>query len=303
MSKSLAKNAKKRVAKGKEAYDLKDEPCETCPDPEEPMTVQETATTRYIPEYPIRIAVVGAPGSGKSDFIKAFVKKSKPLFSTAGQPPLKVVSNPGLDIEKLNQAMGIFGGFREHLWTFFKRFDQEFAANFEGKSFISSGTVLESMAHAAVNYENIMLGLGDNSSIVTAKTQMYMEQLGLAMTVLGHLYRENFGHYYHFGWYLPLAETKIIIPGQEVEQSVEERHAFRVDAALQQLFANFSIPLQVLDQPTAKEKAEVAFAAVNEIMTEGVDIPIPVQQELLDEIKMAPEAVDDSPSESATLPE
>jgi len=222
-------------------------------------------TVNVKPTFPISIAAIGAPGSGKQAFGEAFADLTEGWFEENGSE-LRVLGNPGRRIEGLGQAVGFFGDYREHLMAFFFSLEEEMVARSDGVSYIVNGTVLGNLAHAGVNYETVMLGL-QSSGLVTPETQVRMQQLQATMTTLTFL-MENFAA--KFAFLLPLAPL-IEVPGQE--PTVEQRHGQRVNAAMGQVLQGFGFNLQVLDQPTAEDRAQAAFDTIRKIMDEGVDVP------------------------------
>ena len=224
-------------------------------------------------EFPIEIGIIGAPNSGKSKLIKEFVKLSKPWFAENNQKMI-VHGNIGTDIEsRYDQAMGVYGDYRENLWAFFARLAAEKKIRNDGNNFISNGTMIDTLAHAGINMETVMLGL-QTSGLVTPDTQAEVQKLQMAMNVLTFLFVENFQ--YKFVFYLPLPE-QIVIPG---EDDSEQRYSQRIDNAIQVIFQNFNLRIQMLDQPTHKEKAEEMLSTIKRIMDEGVVLEIPTEEDL-----------------------
>jgi len=221
-------------------------------------------TILIVPEFPVSVAVVGAPGSGKRAFVEAFAAAwSEDEFFA--EHALRVLPNPGDRIEELGQAVGFFGDYREHLLAWAISQEREMEARKDDVSYIVNGTALGNIAHAGANYETVMLGL-QSSGLVTPDTQVRMQQLQSVLSSLTFLL-EHMGA--KFAFYLPLAPA-IEIPGQD--EDVARRHAQRVDNALQQVLAGFNMNLQRLDG-TAEERAALAVSTIKQIMTEGVQVP------------------------------
>lgn len=130
-----------------------------------------------------RIALVGAPGSGKQDVIRALG-----LCPGVEKLGLSVIHNAGTGIESIyGQAVGPHGSYREDLWTFFKYLDWEHLHR--NKSYITSGTGLESIGHAMVNLTAIAAGIQTND------TPAEIQQRQLVMAVLTSLFLENWWTY------------------------------------------------------------------------------------------------------------
>jgi hypothetical protein len=220
-------------------------------------------------EFPIEIGVVGAPGSGKSQLIKAFLDLSAEWFADqgcCGGVKLESVPNIGTTIENnYDQAMGSYGGYRDNLWGIFERFAIEKTYRNEGKSFISNGTVIDSLAHTGVTLETVMMGAQTNG-LITPQTQVEVQKVQIATEVTKALFFDILQ--YKFVFYLPLP-PKIEIPGQTVE---DNRHGEKVDQAIQSIFAGLGMRIQALDQPTMEEKAQEMLSTIQKIMDEGVVI-------------------------------
>lgn len=235
----------------------------------EAVAETETELVTVVPSFPLSIGIVGAPGSGKSDFAAEFARLAGPWFEENGSE-LRVLPNGGTRAEELNLAMGPFGDYREHMLALFLSLEDELEARRDGASFLANGTIFGNLAHAGVNYESVMLGL-QSAGLVTPETEMRMQQLQAALTAMSFM---TGGLGLMFAFYLPLPPL-VEIPGQEA--SPEERHARRVDAALLQVLRGFDYNLQVLDQATAEERAQVALDTIRQITEEGAQVRVPTE--------------------------
>lgn len=214
-------------------------------------------------EFPTCIGLMGAPGSGKQAVIEAFQKIAGDWFEEKGSP-LNVLPNAGQHIEdKYDVAMGSFGGWQHDLQAFFTRTELEDDARLNNKSFITSGTAIEHIAHCGTNMENVILG------IQTPEQQALVEQYKIAMMSLTFLFSTQ-GFRYWFGFYLPHPDKVLIVPG---EDQTENNYNKRVDNGIRQILGNFNLRIQVLDQPTAEEKAQEIFNVVKDIMENGPKLP------------------------------
>lgn len=231
--------------------------------------------------FPLSIGLCGAPGSGKQKLVDEFLTVATPWFEENGST-LTVVPSPGTVIEQeYDQAMGAFGSYVEDLWAFFHRYETEQGLRKDQKSFISSSTVFDTIAHCGVNMEAILAG------ITTPDTEVRQMKQKIAMTALTFLQQDRFA--YNFGFYLPYKQT-VILPGQE--DDFESRYNQRVDQGLQMVFANFGLRIQVLDQPTFEEKAQVMFETVKKIAEDGPPKP----PEDPNEAAEIPEVAEDDPT-------
>lgn len=224
-------------------------------------------------KWPLQIGLIGAPDSGKSKLIPEFKKVSEDFFSEFDSP-LEVVDNPGTLIEqKFDQAMGPYGGCRDNLWAYFNRFEAERTNIAEGNSFISNGTAIDTMAHAGLYVESVMLG--SNSGLITPETQMEAQRAQVTITEITYLMLEN--QIYNFAFYLPLAD-KVIIPGQD-EDPIGDAYNRRIDQAIRVIFGNFNMRIQMLDQPTYEEKAQTMLDTISKIVRDGVKVEVEEEPE------------------------
>jgi hypothetical protein len=239
---------------------------------------EEAEMVRVRPRFPLSIAVVGAPGSGKADFVEAFTSLAAPWFAENGSH-LRTFPNPGTTYEGLTgQAVGFFGGFREDLTIGGMTILAELKARNDGVSFVTNGTLLSSMAHAGANFEAAILNLR-SSGLVTPETQLRMQQAQAAMAALSLLMSNLMNQ---FIFQLPLAPI-IEIPGQEA--TVEQRHAQRVNNALDQVLAGFNMDLQKLESVGAEERAAEAFIVIKNAFYAGVEVRADVAEIIASEVE------------------
>lgn len=218
-------------------------------------------------DLPISIGLVGAPGSGKQEIAQHFYDIAEPWFKVQASE-LRVIENAGSVIEReYDQAMGVFGSWQEDLRAYFLRNEMEVQARKDGVSFLSLGTAVENIAHCGVNMETIAMGIS------TPEQQPRMQRQQVAMTTLTFLFLQNFR--YLFGFYVPSPTATIILPG--VDDS-ERSYSQRIDNGIRSVFGNFAMKIQMLDQPSIEEKAEVMFNTVRDIVENG--IPEPTTEEV-----------------------
>lgn len=230
--------------------------------------------------FPISLALIGAPGSGKQKLIEAFQEVAADYLAENDQE-LHVIPNAGTVIEETyDQAMGAFGGYVEDQWANYIRHEAEIAAKAKGVSYITSGTVIENIAHCGVNMEAILGG------ITTPQTELRIQQNQVAMAALSMYFAERFR--YTFGFYLPYKQ-KVIIAGQD---EFEAHYQQRVDHGIQTVMQNFGLRIQVLDEPSYEEKAAAILATVQEIIENGARVPTDDSQS---EVSDAPSGDDYGP--------
>jgi hypothetical protein len=227
----------------------------------------EADLVTIIPPFPLAVAVIGAPGSGKAALVEEFAAQSGGLFDGSDDAHrLDVVGGGAAGVERLGLAVGFFGGYREHLMAFFLQLEDELKSRAAGRSVVTSGTVFGNLAHAGAEFEQVVRGT-QAAGLVTPEAQVRLQQVQAAVTALT-LLAENFR--YQFVFRLPLPPA-IEVPGQD--PSPERRMAERVDAAIDRILGGFGISAQVLDEPTAQERAAEAVATVERIVAEGIQVP------------------------------
>lgn len=224
-------------------------------------------------EFPIQIGLIGAPGAGKQALAAEFQKISADWFE-ANNSPLNLVENAGNVIEReFDAAMAQFGSWEEDLRAFYNRVDREDKLRVEGKSFISLGTSVEHLAHCGTNLETVFMG------IQTPEQLQRVEQYKVGMMTLTFLFTQGFR--YIFGFYLPHPATALVVPGMD---QTDSNYGKRVDNGIRQIFGNFGLRIQMLDQPTVEEKALEMFSTIKDIVENG-----PPSQEELESSEKIPE--------------
>lgn len=220
---------------------------------------------------PVNIGLIGAPGSGKEKLGELFFERANTFFATNGSE-LRVLQNAGRTIEKeFDYPMGMFGSYVDDLRAYWVRQVGEEAAQKDGVSYLTLGTAIDHIAHTGINLETIMTGL------TTPDQEVKQQRWQVTMTMLTMLFQEQFR--YTFGFYLPYEGTEIVVPGAEVDTEAEYNK--RIDAGLRMVFANFGMRLQVLDQPSLEEKADVMFETIQTILTNGPE-PTPPDEDTPD---------------------
>lgn len=229
-------------------------------------------------DFPISIALVGAPGSGKSEIATEFQRISKDWFaeqasicscdadekagcSNCGNP-LAIIGNSGNYLQdETDTAMGVFGGYAEDLRAYFVQYEAEDVVRRNGQSFLTLGTVLENLAHSGCTLENILTGLQTPQAEHRARAQQ------ITMSALTFLFMERFR--YTFAFYVPYAGANIVLPGAD---DADRAFEARVDTALRTIFVNFGFRVQPLEG-TAEESAQEIFETVKRIVENGPDAP------------------------------
>lgn len=208
-------------------------------------------------QFPISIGLVGAPSSGKKKVTEEFVKISADYFAE-NDNKLSVIETSGEFIQEYyDQAMGLFASARDELWGFFTRLSRERLEQSLGNSYISLGTAVDSLAHSMATMEAMAMGFA------TPDLSVRLQKQQMATGTLTWLFAENFR--YTFGFYIPFKQG-VLLPGQEES---EVNYAGRVDAALQAIFQQFGLRIQVLDEPTYEEKAQSMFDTIKNLIENG----------------------------------
>ena len=179
----------------------------------------------------LRIALLGAPTSGKT--------KIAQKFAEAIDLDFLMVDNPSSRIEQMGYDLGNDGDFRTTISMAMFQLEDEKKFAQEG-GIISCGTVIQRLAHTG----SAVQSLGDRSqqfpTIENRRNLLIENQLG---HVLAFLMAEEFQ--YHFIFYLPLkSNTGLLVP-----ESVDDERTYnnRVDTGIQQLLEAFFIPAIPLD--------------------------------------------------------
>jgi len=211
---------------------------------------------------PISIALVGAPGSGKQDVATRYADLSAEWYAEHESEPLSLIYNPGNDIaQELDQAVGIFGGWKEDLRVFFRRYEQEQALMKEEMSFLTMGTALENLAHTGVNLENIMRG------IQTEQQQQELQIQQVTMTQLTYLFLSTFR--YSFAFRLPRPSSSVVLPDNVTD--TEDNYNRRIDDALTMVLGNFGIRMQHLTG-TPEEQAAEMHEVISNYVANGLHV-------------------------------
>lgn len=234
-------------------------------------------------QFPIQIGIVGAPGSGKAAVAEEFARIAGDWF-VEQDSELQVVPNAGGYLEReVDQAMGVFGSHADDVRANFIRYEQEEKLRRYGASFVSVGTVIDNLAHAGVNLENILTGLQ------TPDMQKKMQQGQIAMSMLTFLFFEGFR--YTFGFYVPHPGATVVLPGATDDGNYNKR----VDGALRTIFGNFGLRIQMLDQPTIEEKAQEMFDTIKNIVENGPEPLVEValaDDEIEGEVEEEPKVIE-----------
>jgi hypothetical protein len=232
--------------------------------------------------FPISIALVGAPGSGKAKVAAEFKRISADWYAETSicgcdteskqgcskcDNPLQVIENAGNTIQDKGVAMGVFGGYAEDLRAYYLQNEQEQDTLADGRSFITLGTSLENLAHSGVTLENILTG------VQTPDAARRAQQHQVTMTMLTFLFMERFR--YTFGFYIPFAGSGLILPGSD---DSERQYNQRIDNALRTIFVNFGFRVQTVEG-TPEEQATEIFETVKRIVENGPEVPAEAPEE------------------------
>lgn len=187
-----------------------------------------------------KVAIVGAPGSGKSSVIAELDN----IWEL--DDPVGYSVNPGWWIEhKFDQAMGPHASYREDLWSFFTMLEEEKRAVARGDSFaFSNGGLLAPLAHGVANLETL------KSNLKTPEIEREIEQRQFALTVLTMLFIEN-AHYSLF-YYLPFPIK------QAEEREPEYAYNMEVDNAIELILSQFGVWDRIQKVPGSPEE-QAAF--------------------------------------------
>lgn len=246
--------------------------------------VDAAAESKTFVPFPITIALVGAPGSGKSLVAEEYKRLTADYYEEHDSE-LVIVPNAARTFEeRYEQPAGIFADFYFDLRCNFARYELEQNTVESGKSFITCGTTLDNLAHSAVNMENLARGLQ------TDDTQRRLAQGQITMQALTWAFMERFR--FTFGFYVPKPGASLVLPGM-VQVDDTDNYDKRVDGALRQIFQNFNFRIQLLEGGV-EEQAKQVFDTVKRVMENGPDDAPPeaLQKEGEELISAAPEGAE-----------
>jgi hypothetical protein len=178
----------------------------------------------------MKIAVLGAPGSGKTDFAQKLARRLG-------------WQNCVIDgyVEKLRDETGLeYGHFGNHIDDFqvaFKRREWELALRHEDT--ITCGTILDTAAHNFVRAEETAFGRRE-VGLTQARLQVIAQTFGL-------LYTDTWE--YDYAFFLPLH------PHHHGPNAL-------VGATLMQLITTYKAPVLTFTKDTDEEKDELAAKAI-----------------------------------------
>lgn len=187
----------------------------------------------------MKLAILGAPGAGKSDFAHDLADK----LEEAGEKPFMLID---FVVEDLRRVTGLeFGGFGSHIddmQVVFKRREEELELSFYDNgnmNTITVGTVLDSTAHCFVRAED---PAHNRKELFTSN-----ERLRAIAETFGMLYTDTWD--YDYAFYLPYKG--------------EDPYSRLVDAALVELLTKYAAPVLSFKRGvTDDEKASTAARAI-----------------------------------------
>lgn len=184
---------------------------------------------------PFIIALVGAPGSGKTETARMFKDLIDPVLEERKLAPLTVVDNLDKMIEeRQNRAVGVFGDGYVTMMLYFIRQALLDNAMMNKAPILICGSLFDNLAH--VNARIKLMG----KMVQTPETEGLMGREVMAGQVLATYLMDN-RFEFNFGYYLPLP-PQVIVPGSE-----RGTFAVEVDDALLNLKVAASLDLPVIE--------------------------------------------------------
>lgn len=238
------------------------------------MTEPTTETTEELRNPPFSMAVIGAPGAGKTRLIQAFKEASKEWFDERGLGELRTIDHIDRILEeKQNRAVGVYGDHYVALAMYFAR--QQFVDNatLNGECFITSGSLLDNLAHLQARLKLLqqMVQTPETEQLVAREV---IAAQWLSTCIMDGRWRVN------FVFLLPLP-PQIVVPGQE-----KGTFPVEVDAILRDLNVKMRLGIPVLTGST-EEMVQQMIDSLNEhyhpevdpSAVERVELRVPVDEE------------------------
>lgn len=192
-----------------------------------------------------RIALIGAPGSGKSALAGALAKKLNARDELSGDEEFVIIDSY---VEELGVRTGLaFGNFSTYLGNLLvaaERIEREFhAKNEERHNSITCGTIIETTVYQAI--------FGQQMPEDANKREVMQARMALVMQTLGMIIYDTFRYDHIF--LLDLVD-------EDVDR---ERRDFviRVDQEIKDCLAQFDIPATTLTG-TLEERVERALETI-----------------------------------------
>ncbi len=188
---------------------------------------------------PVSVVLLGAPGSKKSAVATEFerlVTEDRARNGTLDR--FTIIDDIPKSIEEdYGMAVGIHGAYLVNWLIAMRRFDAETALAQEGRSYISVGSLVETIAHGARNIELM-------SVIQTDEMQDRLVREMHATTALTFMFIDTFK--YSYGFYIPLSQ--VVLPsgssnGNDADQDTYNR---AIDANIVKAFEKFGFTLPTL---------------------------------------------------------
>ena len=196
----------------------------------------------------LRIALLGAPTSGKTQVAEEFAKAIGEGF--------RVVDNPADRVSNMGYELGATADFRTALSLATFQLEDEKRGHDECNT-ITLGTPLQRLAHTGAAVHVLGERVERFPTIDNRRSLLIENNIG---HLLAFLLAEEFQ--YHFVFHLPLPDTSgLIVPGEDV--SDDRSYNSRVDTGFRQLIDAFFIPAKVL---TGDDRAAQMVAHVKESM-------------------------------------
>lgn len=200
---------------------------------------------------PISIALLGAPGSNKSEVAFSFMELVENDRSSNGTMPLfRAIDDIPRELEEDGDlAVGIHGAYLVNMLIAVRRFDTERFFRRTEQSFITVGTVVETMAHGAHNIELMSMVQGE-------EMQKRITREMHATTTLTFMFLDTFK--YSYGFYIPLSQ--VVLPTENAQSTSYEQS---IDKNIELVFKNFGFELPTLTG-TVDEMAQTMFELIKE---------------------------------------
>ena len=201
------------------------------------------------PRPRVECNLIGAPGSKKTETAILFEEASRGWFAERNVMPLSIVDTNNQLTDRQGRDTGVKGDHYATLANYFNRAAMEDVIRARGDSYITCGTVVDSIAHlnARLKLLSQMVQLPNTQAM--AEREMLVGQL-LQTYIMDGRWQVS------FAWYLPLPD-KIVLPG--VNSNNESTYDAEVDAILRDINLKMQLNIPVL-VGTPEQKVEKMMA-------------------------------------------
>jgi hypothetical protein len=210
----------------------------------------------------LRVALLGAPTSGKTEIAKRFMELTDRDFTLVDNPT-PAVAEAGFDIGREADYRAAW------LIAAQQAMDEHVAP--EGQDLLVCGTLLQRLAHTGSRVQYIGERAQKFQSVDYRRDLMHENYIG---HLIAALMAEEFQ--YHFIFYVPLkGNTDLILP-EDMGGDTDDLYNNRVDTGFRNLLEAFFIPARILDgDDPAQDMVDHINEALKRLAEENADAEVP----------------------------